>query len=261
MYQYLDLGNNVIIPMYNLMIGIGIIFGILTLDYQIRNKSITHKKEICLYIGVVVSMIIGFLGAKVFNLIYMKQSFSFNNILNSGMTYYGGFVCGIIVYILYNAIRKENILYMINILMPSVILAHAFGRFGCFFGGCCFGKPANNILGVNFPNDSIPFRHYGHNVSIYPTQLFESFFLFILFFVTLKFIPLRLNLTIYLLFYGLFRFFIEYLRADNRGIIFTNLLSPSQFISIIFLLFGTILYISKEKKQITAPITTNDKMS
>jgi phosphatidylglycerol:prolipoprotein diacylglycerol transferase len=249
MYQYLDLGNSIIIPMYNLMIGIGIMFGILILDYQINNKNITHKKEISLYIGIIISMIIGFFGAKVFDLIYMKQKFSFNNVLNSGMTYYGGFVCGIIVYIVYNIIRKENILYTINIVIPSVILVHAFGRIGCFLGGCCFGQPTRSFLGVIFPCDSIPFKYYGHSVSIYPTQLFESIFLFVLFFMTLKFIPLRLNLTIYLLFYGVFRFFIEYLRGDNRGILFTNLLSPSQFISIIFVLLGTILYILKERRQ------------
>ena len=107
MYQYFDLGNHVAIPMYNLMIGIGIIFGVLVLDYRVKRNQINHIIEIDLYISIIVSIIAGFLGAKIFDLFYKQQTFSMENLLNSGMTYYGGFILGIIFFSVYNLIRKK----------------------------------------------------------------------------------------------------------------------------------------------------------
>jgi phosphatidylglycerol:prolipoprotein diacylglycerol transferase len=223
------------------MIGIGIIFGVLVLDYRIKNNRIKYNIEIDLYIGITISIIFGFFGAKIFDLFYKDQRVSINSILNSGMTYYGGFILGIIIFSIYNLIRKRNLLYMTNIVIPSIIMAHAFGRIGCFLGGCCFGKPADNFIGVIFPYNSIPFNYYEQNIKIYPTQLFESAFLFILSMVMIKIIPLKLNLPIYFVFYGLFRFFIEYLRGDYRGVLFTNIFSPSQIISVLFIILGILL--------------------
>ena len=243
MYQYLDLGNHVIIPIYNLMIGIGIIFGVLVLDYRVKRNNINHIIEIDLYCAVILSIIIGFFGAKIFDLYYKQQTISIANLLNSGMTYYGGFIFGIIIFSVYVLIRKRSLFYMLNFVIPSMILVHAFGRIGCFLCGCCFGKPTDSFLGVFFPDNSIPFHYYERHVRVYPTQLFESFFLFTLFVVIIKIIPFRLRLTAYLIFYGLFRFFIEYLRGDYRGKLFIKFMSPSQIISIIFVVLGLILYI------------------
>ena len=149
---------------------------------------------------------------------------------------------------------------MLNFSIPSVILVHAFGRIGCFLGGCCFGKPTNNFFGIFFPDNSIPFHYYRQHIRIYPTQLFESIFLFILFIATIKFIPFKFCLVAYFIFYGLFRFFIEYLRGDYRGILFINTLSPSQIISIVFVALGVILYIiskgTKNKKDLSVLVAS-----
>ena len=85
-------------------------------------------------------------------------------------------------------------------------------------------------------------------------MLYEAVFLFILFgvccFIFLKY-NTKQNLSIYLIAYGLFRFFIEYLRGDERGSFIPGI-SPSQFWSIIMVLAGVALfvyiyYITKKK--------------
>jgi phosphatidylglycerol:prolipoprotein diacylglycerol transferase len=238
MYQYLDLGGNIIIPMYNLMAGIGILSGILFLDYRIKKNSIPFNIEIDIYIGIVISIIVGLFGSKIFCLFYNKQSITPHNILNGGMTYYGGFICGITAFSIYSLARKQNILYLLNITVPSAILSHAFGRIGCFLGGCCFGKPAGIFTGVIFPRNSIPFNFYKESIKIYPVQLYEAFFLFILVAVIVRMVKLQYNISAYLILYGTFRFFIEYLRGDARGVLFTAALSPSQVISIVFVFTG-----------------------
>ncbi|MDR2342020.1 MAG: prolipoprotein diacylglyceryl transferase [Campylobacteraceae bacterium] len=253
MYQYFDLSNHLHIPMYNLMIGIGILFGALVLERQIKNMNLKCDIEMDLYIGIALSVIAAFLGSKLFYLLYSKQDISLNNIINGGMTYYGGFVCAATALILYYVIRQRKILFMLNTIVPSLVIAHAFGRIGCFLGGCCFGKPTNTLIGVNFPDGSIPFNHYGEDIKIYPVQLFESIFLFILFAIITKVVKFDKNLIAYLILYGFFRFFIEYFRGDNRGTLFTNLLSPSQIISILFVILGILLYAMSTKKKNMSP--------
>jgi phosphatidylglycerol:prolipoprotein diacylglycerol transferase len=225
------------------MIGIGLILAVLFLDYRIKKNWSSRITEIDLYLGIVISIILSLLGSKLFYLFYNKQNISIDNLLIGGMTYYGGFICGIITFSIYNLIRKMNILYMLNITVPSIVLVHAFGRIGCFLGGCCFGKPINKYFGVIFPYNSLPFNFYGQSIKIYPIQLFESFFLFFLFVLMIKIIKFNYNLFTYFILYGFFRFIIEYFRGDNRGILFTNLFSPSQIISISVIILGIVLYI------------------
>jgi phosphatidylglycerol:prolipoprotein diacylglycerol transferase len=241
MYQYLDLGGNIIIPMYNLMAGIGILSGVLFLDYRIKKNSIAYPVEIDLYAGIVIAIAAGLFGSKLFNLFYNKQNITPHNIVTGGMTYYGGFICGIIAFSIYLLIRKRNILRLLNIAVPSVIAAHAFGRIGCFLGGCCFGKPANTFIGVIFPYNSIPFNFYNASIKIYPVQIFEALFLFVLFAVMVKAVKLPYNAGAYFISYGVFRFFIEYLRGDSRGVLFTAAVSPSQIISAALAAAGIIL--------------------
>jgi len=52
---------------------------------------------------------------------------------------------------------------------PALALAHAFGRLGCFLGGCCYGAVCHLPWAVRFPADSLPGAPPRH-----PTQLYES---------------------------------------------------------------------------------------
>jgi prolipoprotein diacylglyceryltransferase len=45
-------------------------------------------------------------------------------------------------------------------------------------------------------------------------------------------------MAIYLMAYGVWRFFAEYLRADDRGATVVKFLSPSQLTAILLFLFG-----------------------
>jgi len=87
------------------------------------------------------------------------------------------------------------VLKTVDLLIPPLTVAHALGRIGCFLNGCCYGKN-------------------GH-----PTQLYEMLALFGIFFLLKRLerrnpSPGTILLT-YGLSYGVWRFFIEFLRADN----------------------------------------------
>lgn len=254
MHQYLDLGYAVKIPMYNLLIGIGAIAGFLFLENQIKINKIDFNTDKGIYISIIISILFGLFGAKIFDILYKQSTISISIFINSGATFYGGLLSGGCLFILLCRIFHIQSLKAMNLVIPSLILAHAFGRIGCFFAGCCYGKPTNCFFGVNFPVGSIPFAHFGE-LKLHPVQLYEAAFLFILFFLTIKIFRFYHRLPIYLIAYGVFRFFIELLRGDYRGnLLSIKVFTPSQIISLILVLLGIFMIVrTKYKKPITDP--------
>ena len=77
-----------------------------------------------------------------------------------------------------------------------------------------------------------------------PIQLYEAAFLFLLsalMIVLLFKFNFKYNMSVYLIGYGVWRFIIEYFRADYRGDFIPGL-SPSQFWSIIMVLGGIAIF-------------------
>ena len=199
------------------------------------------------------TLVFSFLGARIFYIFVDFNSF-INNPLEailsrSGFVFYGGVVFGFISSYFLAKRNKVNFLQFCDIVAVGIPLAHAFGRIGCFSYGCCYGRPTTSCIGILFPPDS---PAGALMTRVIPTQLIEALFLFILFFI-LNFINSHKKfngqiISLYLIFYGIFRFGIEFFRADPRGNIFY--LSVSQFISIILIGLGVYLW-SRYAEQIT----------
>ena len=130
--------------------------------------------------------------------------------------------------------QKYNYNFYINIIIQGVILTHAFGRVGCYCGGCCYGAPTDAWYGVKFP---------GMSHAVVPVMLFEAAFLFILFIVMVLFVK-KHQLRYYFISYGIWRFIIEFFRGDDRGGV---ILGMSQFLSVIMIILAIILWIFEDK--------------
>ena len=184
----------------------------------------------------IASIVVGFGFAALFQSTYnyiKNPSAGFE--LGSGMTFIGGLIGGVACFLaIYFIFRKKYTarLYEVISLLPcGNLIAHAFGRIGCFFAGCCYGKETDSFLGVQFPDLPHP---------VHPTQLYEAAFLFVLFAVSVYLIlkkDFKHNLSLYLIAYGVFRFLIEYVRGDDRGEL-VGFVSPSQFWSILMVVAG-----------------------
>jgi phosphatidylglycerol:prolipoprotein diacylglycerol transferase len=227
------------------MIGIGAIFGFLYLETQIKNNKINFQTDKNIYKSIIISIFGGLLGAKTFEMIYKQIEFTISNFFECGMTFYGGLIIGSIIFFIINNRLKTNNVLAFNLLAPSIILFHGFGRLGCFLAGCCYGKPTDIIIGVSYPEGSLPYQHFSCT-KLHPTQLYEAAFLFILFLIIIKFVSFKKRTAIYFLSYSIFRFLIEFIRADYRGTLLTDFLSPSQIISIFFLIIGYFLLLSQK---------------
>lgn len=187
--------------------------------------------------------IFGFIGGKLFYYLE-KPVYYWNNPsllvdnFSGGFVFYGSFVTIIPMIVLY--LKRQNIpvLPMLDILAITTLIVHAFGRFGCFNAGCCYGLPTNSSFGIIFPNTN--------NVAVHPTQLYEVYVLLMLlgFLLIIK-KHKKFDGQIFLLYLGLYatsRGVLELFRGDSRGFVIKDILSHSQFIAILLLLSTLYFY-------------------
>lgn len=164
-----------------------------------------------------------------------------------GLMFYGGLILAIIVFFAWCAVKRERPLSLADLFASVLPLGHAFGRMGCFFYGCCYGRDSDAWCAVTFPPGSPSwFEHGRRAVSVLPTQLFEAAALLVLFCVLLL-IRRRFSgvlrregaLTgVYLIGYAAIRFAMEFLRGDPRAAV--GPLSISQAISVAMTLLGAV---------------------
>jgi phosphatidylglycerol:prolipoprotein diacylglycerol transferase len=173
---------------------------------------------------------------------YISHPLKIFYIWEGGIVYYGGFIAGTIFTIFYAKFRKINILKFADILAPAIALGHFFGRIGCFFAGCCYGKSSNLPCAVVFSNpNTIAIR----GVPLHPAQLYEAFANIALFFY-LNWLLKKENkdgkvFAVYLIVYSVIRFAVEFFRGDDRGIYFLGV-SIGQIISIVVFSAGLFIF-------------------
>ena len=141
---------------------------------------------------------------------------------------------------------KMDFWQSVELLIPSVPLVHAFGRIGCFCGGCCYGIPFDPPIGIAFTNSPVA----PNGIPLFPVQLVEAGLNFLLFFFLLWFAgkprPQGRILGAYVIAYAVIRFVLEFLRYDyERGILWV--FSTSQWISLILLPIGIWLLARRAK--------------
>lgn len=233
------------VHMYGVMVAIGILCAFAILLWLCRKKQIDSKFADFLFYNSLISIAVGFCFAALFQAVYdyIKNPAS-GFCFNGGLTFIGGLIGGVVCFLsIYFIFREKYVtrLYsVISILPCSILIAHAFGRIGCFFAGCCYGKETNFFIGVVFPGLTHP---------VHPTQLYEAAFLFLLFAVCIYFVTkkdFKYNLSLYLVAYGVFRFLIEFIRDDDRGS-FIGTLTPSQFWSVIMVFSGICVFFVAKK--------------
>jgi phosphatidylglycerol:prolipoprotein diacylglycerol transferase len=207
------------------------------------------------------TLLIGLVGAKLFLFVteigrYTSSFSNFKSLLFSGGTFFGGLIFGVFFAAWFLRKHKMNFKVVGDIVAPSVALAHFFGRMGCFFAGCCWGRIAGKScpIAIKFTNNQSSMSDTGFlEKFLYPTQLMEAglnLLNFVVLFISYKKKKFHGQIfTLYIFNYSLIRFFVEYFRGDDdRGYIiggmehpFTSLSVP-QLICIIGIITAVVLY-------------------
>ncbi len=260
MYPYTVIFN---MGLYELLLMTAMLIVLFSADKMGIKRGFSVKLQKLLIVNGVVSVCVGLFGAVLFQAFYDFMATGIFKIdQTTGMTFYGGLIFGVGTFLLVwflvgKAIgigeevkaRFKDIADISSCLIP---LAHGLGRLGCFFAGCCHGAETDAWYGV----DMLTSRYYtaeGELVEIWtkyvPTQLFEAIFLFLLAGVMFwlyckrkeeKRIPL---LPIYAASYGVWRFCLEFARADDRGATIVSFLTPSQLVAVIMIVLAITYFV------------------
>jgi phosphatidylglycerol:prolipoprotein diacylglycerol transferase len=208
-------------------------------------KNQTNRLVILIIISLLAALLISFLFDGIFHSIAEGEwTFGSVNFL-SGLV--GGFITFLVLMKFYYTYDNKDMKKILNTIIIGVVLAHAIGRIGCFFAGCCFGIPTDSFLGITFPHGHAHLLY--PDTTVFPTQLFESAFLFILFFLMTNVkIFKNKSIEVYVIGYGIWRILIEFIRGDDRGELFPiyetayNVFpTPAQLISVFMVIFGLYL--------------------
>jgi phosphatidylglycerol:prolipoprotein diacylglycerol transferase len=240
------------IKSYGLFIAIGFLVGIKLIVYFTEKDGGDPELIYDLALYVLISAIIGARLLEV--LVNYKEYFAHPKeifaIWNGGLTYYGGLIAALLASVIYVKKKKMDFFRYADYVGPSLAIGYMFGRIGCFFAGCCYGKPAvSGHLCVTFTN---PISFAPKGVCLYPTQLYGALSALIIA-VILLIVRRRRSFKgqIFMLFFILYapaRFMIEFIRNDARGIYFHNHLSTSQLIGIPFFIGSLVFYFYLKKK-------------
>jgi phosphatidylglycerol:prolipoprotein diacylglycerol transferase len=232
---------------FNLCAGIGLLSMVCLSMWQARQLKLDgHTTQFALE-SIPIVTLVAIIPACLSDIVFRWANFRANP-LGFGMTFYGWLLGCVAGWRICESIAHLYPQFLLNFFAPSLALAQAFGRIGCFLAGCCHGRPVPPPMGVRFPEHSIPWERYG-DIPLFPVQLMESAWLFSITLLLVLKVPFRHRFTAYLVLMGTGRFFMEFLRGDARGAVCgVGALSPAQFISAIIVVAGIVALLKHARK-------------
>ena len=238
---------------YSLAYIAGIIIGwMLCKKIFIRKSDVNEKFDdyvTYLVIGIIIGGRLGYIIFYNFSY-YINNFFDIFKVWEGGMSFHGGLIGIIIASILFTKKHnQDSFLYMdlVSLVAPIGIF---FGRLANFINSELYGTPTDIPWAVTFIQVD--------NLSRHPSQLYEAILEGVILFIILMYFKNKDYLKkpglisgLFLIFYSLFRFFIEFVRVPDEQLGYLIFeLSMGQIISLIFFVIGIILfYFKNENKQ------------
>lgn len=244
--------GNLTVYAYGFFIAIGFVLGFILAIRRSREEGISFERVVDLLFCVVLSAVIG--ARILFVLInfeyYRNHPLQILSLWEGGLVFYGGLLLATVVSIVYLRWSRLPVWKTADLFSPSIALGLFFGRIGCFFAGCCYGKETSLAWGMTFTDpNSLARLHF----SLHPTQLYEalgslSLFLFLNWERRHRTFEGQI-FWLFLLLYSVLRFIIEFLRDDPRGFFFGGVLSTSQGIGIFLALTSLFMLFYLKRRQ------------
>jgi phosphatidylglycerol:prolipoprotein diacylglycerol transferase len=201
------------ITSFGVMVALGALAGLLVFRRELRRANLPEAAIDAAVYGLVG----GLVGAK---LLYVfehidESSFWALALDRGGMSWFGGFVGGVLAGLLMMRLKRWPMLAVLAAAAPAIAVGQMLGRIGCFLVGDDYGRATSLPWGVAFPQGLPPTFERVH-----PTQLYEAAFLAVLAWILIRWrargVADRLVLGRYLVLAGAFRFALEFVRVNVR---------------------------------------------
>src|SRR5437899_4157933 len=206
---------------YGVLLAAAYLSGLQLARVRARARGLDANRILDLGIYIIISALVG---AKLLLLVTDYKTFSADprellTLARSGGVFYGGLILAVIVALWYIRRIGLPLWTTCDVFAPGIALGHIVGRFGCFFAGCCYGKPTTVPWAITF-TDPFAAANTGTplNVPLHPTQLYEAganFLILIFLLATERRGPKFAGRTfwLYMLLYSVSRYVIEFYRG------------------------------------------------
>lgn len=204
------------------------------------------------------TLIFGIIGARLYYVLfkledYIQDPIKIVQVWNGGLAIHGGLIFGLITIVLYCKKYKVRLIRIMDFIAVPLLLGQAIGRWGNFFNQEAYGAATSveqlkNLFIPDFIINGMTIEGVVHT----PTFLYESVVCFLAFIILLfirrkKFVKVGTLTSLYLIIYGVLRFFIEISRTDALTI---GGFKMAQIASVIMIIvgIGMLIFIAKRGK-------------
>lgn len=224
---------------YGVFVAIGFLSALWVSGREIARAGLDREKFLDMGFWVVLSAIAG---ARLFHVLvywreYAAAPSEILKLWNGGLVFYGGFLAAVAACAVFLRRHRMPFLPVADASAIGIPLGLAFGRIGCTFAGCCFGKVTTLSWAVTFTD---PASLAPLHVPLHPTQIYEAlagFAIFGLLYATRdRFRTPGMRFWTMLIVYGAARSFLEIFRDDPRG--FLGPFSESQVVSAVLIVYA-----------------------
>ena len=220
-----------------------------------KKKLLRDPKILVIFDDYITYLILGIiLGGRLGYVLFYNLGYYLTNpieifmVWNGGMSFHGGVIGVIIASLFFSNKYKINQFIFLDLVALSAPIGIFFGRIANFINSELYGRATDVPWSVQFVLID--------NIKRHPSQLYEAFLEGVLLFFILRYFFKKDYLKqpgqisgLFLVFYSLFRFFVEYFRSPDQQIGYLILnLTMGQLISAIFLIIGVLLLFKKKNE-------------
>lgn len=252
---------------YGIFIGAGIILGTyLAMRYMKKiGGNPDNVLDFMLY-----AIVFCIIGARLYYVVFSWDIYKDNlldifNLRKGGLAIYGGIIAAVIFGIFYVRKRQLNFWDMADVMIPSVPLGQAIGRWGNFFNREAFGGFTDGLFAMRYQLPQVSSSNLTEDIlnntvvvngveyiQVHPTFLYESLWnigVFILLLVLRKSGKFKRGMFAwYLILYGIGRVWIEGLRTDSLYL-FGSGVRVSQILSGLMIIAGVLMLVYFRRKR------------
>lgn len=267
-----DVGKNIMIgdfaiAYYGIIIACGMMGGVL-LAAAIAKRS--GQDPDTYYDLAIYAILFSLVGARLYYVAFKWEYYSQDltrilNVREGGLAIYGGVIAAIITVYVYTKVKHLSFSLLLDTAGPGLVLGQCIGRWGNFFNREAFGGYCNNIFAMQLPVSAVRSGDITQElrenimvvdgisyIQVHPTFLYESMWNFVLLVLLLVYWKHRKFdgevFLLYVLGYGVGRFWIESLRTDQLLLPVLNL--PVSMVVAALMVIGAVVLIHINKKKV-----------
>lgn len=237
---------------YSIIMFVAILLGGLSVLKEAKKFKIPENFMVNLFFYLIP---IALIGARLYYVLfnfdyYMQDPMSIFKVWEGGLAIHGGLIAGLIFIIFYTKKYKIKTLRILDFIVIGLILGQAIGRWGNFFNSEAHGSitTLQTLHNLFIPDFIIEGMHIG-GFYYHPTFLYESIWCLLGFSCLVlmrKYSYLKVGqlTSLYLIWYGVGRFFIEGMRTDS---LMLGSIKMAQLVSFLMVIIGLIMFLTVNK--------------